>query len=207
MFYTPYVTQDCCKRLQKLFTAQKALPKRKAEGYIQPEFHSPRPSALGQGCPCAHPPRDTSALPLACQACPHSTPFSHRWCLPQTHTGLWSSVASRNVLLLMVAQGAGGEGRWGIAREFGMDMYTLLYFKQITNMDLLYSTAQGTLLNVMWQPGWEENLENGYMYIYGWVPLPSTWNFHNVVNWLYPNTKKKERKKCASQTLMCTWVT
>ena len=49
-----------------------------------------------------------------------------------------------------------------------MDMYTLLYFKQITNMDLLYSTAQGTLLNVMWQPGWEENLEeNGHMYIYG----------------------------------------
>ena len=56
----------------------------------------------------------------------------------------------------------------GIVREFGMDMYTLLYFKQITNMDLLYSTAQGTLLNVMWQPGWEENLEeNGHMYIYG----------------------------------------
>ena len=28
--------------------------------------------------------------------------------------------------------------------------------------------AQGTLLNVMWQPGWEEGLEeNGYMYVYG----------------------------------------
>ena len=28
----------------------------------------------------------------------------------------------------------------GIVREFGMDMYTLLNFKWITNKDLLYST-------------------------------------------------------------------
>ena len=27
----------------------------------------------------------------------------------------------------------------GIVREFGMDMYTLLYFKWITNKNLLYS--------------------------------------------------------------------
>ena len=27
----------------------------------------------------------------------------------------------------------------GIAREFGMDMYTLLHLKWITNKDLLYS--------------------------------------------------------------------
>ena len=29
----------------------------------------------------------------------------------------------------------------GIVREFGIDMYTLLYFKWITNWDLLYSTG------------------------------------------------------------------
>ena len=29
----------------------------------------------------------------------------------------------------------------GIAREFGMDMYTLLYLKWITNKALLYSTG------------------------------------------------------------------
>ena len=30
------------------------------------------------------------------------------------------------------------------------------------------TTAQETLLNVMWQPGWEGSLgENGYMYMYG----------------------------------------
>ena len=55
----------------------------------------------------------------------------------------------------------------GIVREFGMDRYTLLYLKWITNKGLLY-IALGTLLNVMWQLGWERSLEeSGYMYIYG----------------------------------------
>ena len=35
---------------------------------------------------------------------------------------------------------AGGRMRKGIIRELGMDMYTLLYLKWITNKDLLYST-------------------------------------------------------------------
>ena len=35
-----------------------------------------------------------------------------------------------------------GEGK---VREFGMDMYT----------GCTYCIAHGTLLNVMWQPGWE----------------------------------------------------
>ena len=44
-----------------------------------------------------------------------------------------------------------GEG-WveGIVEEFGMDMYTLLYLKEITNKDLLYSTwdsAQYSLIS------------------------------------------------------------
>ena len=29
--------------------------------------------------------------------------------------------------------------------------------------------------------------ENGYMYMYDWVPLLSTWNYHNIVKQLYPN--------------------
>ena len=34
----------------------------------------------------------------------------------------------------------------------------------------------------MWQPRWEGSCgKNGYMYIYGWVPLPSTLNGDNVV--------------------------
>ena len=51
-------------------------------------------------------------------------------------------------------------------RGFEMDRYTLLYFKWVTNKD--HYRAQGTLFNVMWQPGWEGSLgENGYMYMYG----------------------------------------
>ena len=63
---------------------------------------------------------------------------------------------------------AGGEGEgWveGIAREFGMNMYTLLYLKWTTNKECI---TQGTLLNVIWQPRWERSLgENEYMYMYG----------------------------------------
>ena len=37
-----------------------------------------------------------------------------------------------------------------------------------------YCAACGTLLNVMWQPGWEGSLgENRYRCMYGWVPLLS----------------------------------
>jgi len=65
----------------------------------------------------------------------------------------------------MVARWKGwGEG---VVREFGIDMYTLLYLTRVTNK-LTYSIAQGTLLNVIWQAGWEGGLEeNGYMYMYG----------------------------------------
>ena len=80
---------------------------------------------------------------------------------------------------LMVAK------RKGRDREFGM-----LYLKWITNKDL--HIAHGTLLNFMWQPIWEGSYgENKYMYMYGWTPLLFTWNYHNIVNQLYPNTKKK----------------
>ena len=37
--------------------------------------------------------------------------------------------------------------------------------------------------------------ENGYMYVYDWVPVLFTWNWHNIVNQLYPQTKEKVFKK------------
>ena len=66
---------------------------------------------------------------------------------------------------------ASGEGLGEVlVREFGMDMYTALYLKWRTNKAL--RIAQGTLLGVMWQPGWEGSLgENVYMCVHGWVPL------------------------------------
>ena len=56
--------------------------------------------------------------------------------------------------------------REGIVREFRMVMYTLLCLIWIIKRT--YCIAHETLLNVMWQPGWEESLEeNGYMYMHG----------------------------------------
>ena len=76
----------------------------------------------------------------------------------------------------------------GIVKEFGIYMYTWLYLKWIINRT--YCVAKEILLNVMWHLGWEWGLEkNGHMYTYGWVALLFTWNYHNIVNWLYSNTK------------------
>ena len=60
------------------------------------------------------------------------------------------------------------EGRipGGRDREFGMDMYILLYLKWITNRDLLYGTWNSAECYVAaWMGG--EVGENGYMYMYG----------------------------------------
>ena len=78
---------------------------------------------------------------------------------------------------LMVARREG----WGdrIVREFGMDMYILLYLKWIISEDLLYRT--GMLCDSL---DGKAVGENGHMYTYSWVPLPFTWNYHNIVNWL-----------------------
>ena len=54
----------------------------------------------------------------------------------------------------------------GRVREFGMDMYTLLYLKQITNKVLLYSTWNSTQCYVAAWVGGRLG-ENGYMYMYG----------------------------------------
>ena len=53
----------------------------------------------------------------------------------------------------------------GIVREFGMDMYTLLYLKWKTNKDLLCSIGNSTQCYGTAMAG--EFRENGYMYVYG----------------------------------------
>ena len=48
----------------------------------------------------------------------------------------------------------------------------------------------------MWQPGWEGSLgENGWVYMYGWIPLLSTWNYHNILNQLC-EVKVKVTQSC-----------
>ena len=46
-----------------------------------------------------------------------------------------------------------------------------------------YCVAPGTLRSAVWQQGWEGGWgKKGHMYIYGCVPLLSTWNHHSIGN-------------------------
>lgn len=76
----------------------------------------------------------------------------------------------------------GCQGEWwgqGIVREFGRDMYTLLYLRWLTNKDLLYSRGNSAQCYMAaWIGGGLR--ESGYMYMYGWVHLMSTWNYHRI---------------------------
>ena len=50
----------------------------------------------------------------------------------------------------------------------------------------------------------EEGLgENGYLYMYGWVPSLFTWDHRNIVNQLYPKTNLKIQKKTKKNLLRC----
>ena len=63
----------------------------------------------------------------------------------------------------MVAGGKDG----GRDREFGMDMYTLLYLKWITNKDLLYSTGNSAQCYVAaWMAG---EFGREWIHVYVWV--------------------------------------
>ena len=84
-----------------------------------------------------------------------------------------------------------GESGGEIVMEFWINMYTLLYLKWITNRVQLYSTGNSAQYYVAaWMGG--ELGENDYMHMYGWVSSLSTWNYHNIVNQLYSNTKFKK---------------
>ena len=80
--------------------------------------------------------------------------------------------------------------RGGIVKEFGIDMYTLLYLKWITNKALLYITRDLCSVSC----GILDWRGVGREWIHGWVTLLSTWNNHNVANRPYSNIKLKVKK-------------
>ena len=58
----------------------------------------------------------------------------------------------------------------GMNWDIGIDIYTLLCMKQITNENLLYSTENST--NVLWWYNWRGNpKKKGYMYTNRWFTL------------------------------------
>ena len=65
---------------------------------------------------------------------------------------------------------AGGKGKLG---SLDARVHSAA-FKMVNQQGPTYSTAEGTLLNVMQHPGWERNLgEDGHIYMDGWIPLVS----------------------------------
>ena len=71
--------------------------------------------------------------------------------------------------------------------EFGVSRYKLLHLEWISNEVLLYST--GNYIQSLWtdHDGKEYKKRNVYIYMYDWVPLPYSRNWHNIVNQLYFN--------------------
>ena len=65
-----------------------------------------------------------------------------------------------------------------------MDMYAQLYLKWITDKVLLYSAWNSAQCYVA---AWMRREFRGeWIHVYVWLsPLLSTWNYHNIVNWLY----------------------
>ena len=60
---------------------------------------------------------------------------------------------------------ARGERRGGMNWEIGIDVYTLLCVKQMTNENLLYSTGNSTQHSVVMQMGRKSKKEGTYVYI------------------------------------------
>ena len=61
--------------------------------------------------------------------------------------------------------GTGGKGGGGIHWEIGIDIYTLLYIKQITSKNLLYSTGNSIQYPAMACMGKESKKEWIYVYV------------------------------------------
>ena len=58
-----------------------------------------------------------------------------------------------------------GKGGGGINQEFGINIYALLYTKQIINKDLLYSTGNSAQYPVITYMGKESEKEWTYVYV------------------------------------------
>ena len=98
--------------------------------------------------------------------------------------------------------GAGGER---IAREFGLDMYTLPYSNWMANKDLLYSTGNSAQCYVAAWMGEESG--GKWIHVNVWlVPLLSPQNYHNAVNWLYSIQNKKLNWKNIFFPLFYNWA-
>ena len=82
------------------------------------------------------------------------------------YSGKWSFSYSTGGSPLEERQHSRGRMEEGTVREFGIDMYTLLYLKWITNKDLLYSTRNSAQYVVDWMGG---DSGGEWIYVYVWL--------------------------------------
>jgi len=88
---------------------------------------------------------------------------------------------------------AGGDGK---VRELGMVMYTLLYFKWISNKDVLYSTWTCAQCYLAAWMGGEFGGEWKHLYVrLSPFSVHLKLSHHNIVNQLYRNIKLKVQKQ------------
>ena len=107
---------------------------------------------------------------------------------------------SETELMVSGACGAGGRQE-GIVREFGMDMYTLPYFKRITNKDLLSSTENSAQCYVAAWMGWQFGGE--WIHVYVWLsPFPVHPKLSQcclLLGWYTPMQNKKFKNTLKKQ--------
>ena len=77
-----------------------------------------------------------------------------------------------NELMITKGEECGGD----MVKEFGIDMYILLYLKWITKRDLLHSTGNSTQYSITTLLGKEFLKEEIHVYEYNWITLLYTWN-------------------------------
>ena len=69
-------------------------------------------------------------------------------------------------------------------------MGTAIFKNEYARTHEVQCIAHGTLLNVMWQPGWEGEYGGEWKHVYyGWGSSLFTGNYHRIANQLYLNSK------------------
>ena len=131
-----------------------------------------------------------------------------KYCMTILICGIWKEMIQMNLQnrkrltdLREWIYGCWGEGCGeGIVREFGMDMYTLLYLKWITNKDLLSSTGNSAQCDVAAWMRWGE-FRGEWIHVYGWLS-PFTVHLklsqHCLLIGCTPIQNKKVKKRVAS---------
>ena len=88
--------------------------------------------------------------------------------------------------------------------------------KPIYKTETSYCIAQGTLLNIMWQPGWDRSLRGEWIHTYNWLspstchlswPLKrpeSSWN--PAILYIHPHTTPKYKAPLPLPCLHCFFL-